>query len=168
MLGMTLVTHQTGPEGKEVKKVLIEQGLKIARELYVGIVIDRSKECPVIMASTEGGMEIEKVAAETPEKIIKVHIDPVLGIQPFHARQLAFGLELKGDQIKKGIKFITSLYRAFESCDASLFEINPLVVTEDGDVLALDAKINLDDNALYRHRDLVELRDLDEEEALGD
>jgi len=166
MLGMNLVTHQTGPQGKEVKKVLVEQGLDIARELYLGIVIDRSSERPVIMASVAGGMEIEQVAAESPEKILKVFVDPLLGLQAYQARQLAYGLELEVDQVKKGVKFITALYKAFIGCDASLMEINPLVVTKGGEVLALDAKINLDDSALYRHPDLLGLRDLDEEQPL--
>jgi len=166
MLGMTLITHQTGPEGRKVKKVLVEQGLKIARELYVGMVMDRSRECPVMMASTEGGVEIEKVAAETPEKILKVYVDPLLGFQAHQARQIAFGLQLEGGQVGKAVKFLMGLYQAFVQSDASLMEINPLVVTAEGAVLALDAKINLDDNALSRHADLLELRDLDEEEPL--
>ena len=166
ILGMNLITHQTGPEGKLVRKVLVEQGLDIECELYVGIVLDRVVSKLVFMASTEGGMEIEKVAAETPEKILKEWIDPAVGIQPYQARKLAFGLGLKGDQLKNAVKFLMSLYKAFIASDASLFEINPLVVTTDGQVLALDAKINIDDNALYRHKDLVGLRDLDEEEPL--
>jgi succinyl-CoA synthetase beta subunit len=166
MIGMNLVTHQTGPEGRKVKKVLIEQGLDIERELYLGIVIDRATESPVIMASEAGGMDIEKVAAETPEKIIKCAVHPLLGIQSYQARELAFNLGLKGDQVKKAVKFIMALCKAFIGCDASLVEINPLIVTKSGQVLALDAKINLDDNALYRHKDLQELRDLDEEEPL--
>jgi len=166
MLGMTLVTHQTGPEGKIVHKVLIEQGLGIERELYLGIVLDRAASRLVVMASTEGGVEIEKVAAETPDKILKEWIDPAIGLQPFQARKLAFGLGLVGDQFKNGVKFLLALYKAFTSIDASLAEINPLVVTKDGEVLALDAKINIDDNALFRHKDIMGLRDLDEEEPL--
>jgi len=166
MLGMNLVTHQTGPEGKIVRKILVEQGLDIERELYVGIVLDRSVSQLVVMASTEGGMEIEKVAAESPEKILKEWIDPALGIQAFQARKLAFGLGLTGDQHKNAVKFLMALYKAFVASDASLAEINPLVVTKDGQVLALDAKINIDDNALYRHKDIIELRDFDEEEPL--
>ncbi|MCA9733146.1 MAG: ADP-forming succinate--CoA ligase subunit beta [Deferribacteres bacterium] len=166
ILGMNLVTHQTGPEGKKVNKVLVEQGLDIARELYVGITLDRTVGRVAIMASTEGGMEIEKVAAETPEKILKEWVNPVAGLRAAQARKLAFGLGLSGDAFKNGVKFIMALYKAYVSTDASLFEINPLVVTKDGRVLALDAKINFDDNALYRHKDYFELRDLDEEEPL--
>ncbi|NOZ63240.1 MAG: ADP-forming succinate--CoA ligase subunit beta [Calditrichaeota bacterium] len=166
MIGMTLVTHQTGPEGKLVRRVLVEQGLDIERELYAGIVLDRAKSQLVYMVSTEGGVEIEKVAAETPEKILKEWIDPAIGFQPYQARKLAFGLGLSGDQFKNGVKFLKALYNACMAVDASLAEINPLVVTRDGRVLALDAKINIDDNALYRHPDILELRDLDEEEPL--
>jgi len=166
MLGMKLVTHQTGPEGKTVRKVLVEQGLTIARELYVGIVLDRATSQLVVMASTEGGVEIEKVAAETPEKILKEWIDPATGMQPYQARKLAFGLGLVDDQLKNAVKFFMALYKAYIAIDASLAEINPLVVTKDGMVLALDAKINIDDNALYRHKDIIELRDFDEEEPL--
>lgn len=166
MIGMTLITHQTGPEGKEVRKVLIEETMDIARELYVGVVLDRARSQLVFMASTEGGVEIEKVAAETPEKILKEYIDPATGLLPFQARKLAFGLGLSGDQFKNGVKFLMALYKAFVAVDASLAEINPLVVTKDGRVLALDAKINLDDNAMFRHKDLVEYRDLNEEEPL--
>ncbi len=166
MLGMNLVTHQTGPEGKTVHKVLVEQGLDIDREVYAGIVLDRAVSKLVMMASTEGGVEIEKVAAETPEKILKEWIDPAVGIQGFQARKLAFGLGLVGDQFKNAVKFFIALYKAFVAVDASLAEINPLVVTKDGRVLALDAKINIDDNALYRHQDIAKLRDQDEEEPL--
>ena len=166
ILGMNLVTHQTGPEGKEVKKLLIEQGMDIDRELYLGMVLDRGNSRFAMMASTEGGMEIEKVAAETPEKILKVWVDPKVGLQAFQARQLAFGLGLEGKQVSSAVKFILSLYKAFMANDCSIAEINPLVVTKQGDVLALDAKINFDDSALYRHKDLLELRDLDEEEPL--
>ncbi len=166
MIGMTLVTHQTGPEGKVVKKVLVEQGVDIDRELYLGVVLDRSKSELVMMASTEGGVEIEKVAAESPEKILKEWIDPALGLQAYQARKLAFGLGLSGKQVSNAVKFMMALYNAFIAKDASLAEINPLVVTKQGDVLALDAKINFDDSALYRHPELLELRDLDEEEPL--
>ena len=166
IIGMNLVTHQTGPEGKQVHKVLVEEGLDIARELYVGIVLDRAKSQIVFMASTEGGVEIEKVAAETPDKILKEYVDPAVGLQSFQARKLAFGLGLAGDQIKNAVKFFMALYKAYMASDCSLAEINPLVVTKDGKVLALDAKINFDDNALYRHPDFAELRDLDEEEPL--
>lgn len=166
ILGMKLVTHQTGPEGKIVKRILVEQGLAIERELYAGIVLDRAKSQLVYMVSTEGGVEIEKVAAESPEKILKEWIDSAVGFMPFQARKLAFGLGLVGDQFKNGVKFLTALYNAYVAVDASLAEINPLVVTKDGRVLALDAKINIDDNALYRHKDIVELRDFDEEAPL--
>ncbi len=165
MIGMTLVTHQTGPAGKEVKRVYVEEGCDIARELYLGAVIDRASGRVTFMASTEGGVEIEEVAARTPEKIIKVAIDPAIGIQPFHARRLAFGLALEGKQVKAAVAFVQGLYRAFVGLDASLVEINPLVVTGDGQVLALDAKMNFDDNALFRHKEVEELRDPDEEDA---
>jgi succinyl-CoA synthetase beta subunit len=166
MLGMNLVTHQTGAGGRLVRKVLIEEGLGIERELYLGIVLDRGKNRLVVMASTEGGVEIEKVAAETPEKIIKEYIDPATGLLAFQMRKLVFGLGLQGEQIKNGMRFFNALYRAFVDSDCSLAEINPLIVTGDGRVLALDAKINFDDNALYRHEDFLELRDLHEEEPL--
>ena len=166
ILGMNLVTHQTGPEGKEVKKLLIEEGMDIARELYLGIVLDRAVSQLVIMASTEGGVEIEKVASETPEKILKVWIDPSIGLGSFQATQLAFGLGLEGNQIKNAVKFIKALFKAFMETDATLAEINPLVVTGSGDVIALDAKINFDDNAMYRHPDFIDLRDIDEEDPL--
>ncbi|RJP65223.1 MAG: ADP-forming succinate--CoA ligase subunit beta [Ignavibacteriales bacterium] len=166
ILGMNLVTHQTGPEGKTVKRLLIEQGINIERELYVGITLDRAQSKNVVMVSTEGGMEIEKVAAETPEKIIKETIDPEVGLQPYQARKLAFGLGLEGVQHKNAVKFLTALYQAYAATDASLAEINPLVVTKEGDVLALDAKMNFDDNALYRHQDIIAMRDLEEEAAL--
>ena len=164
ILGMTLVTHQTGPEGKEVKRLLIEEGMDIARELYVGIVLDRQQGKDVFMVSTEGGMEIEKVAAETPEKIVKVIIDPAVGLQAYQARKMAFALGLEGDQIKHAVKFLMGLYKVYHNMDASLAEINPLVVTGSGEVVALDAKINFDDNALFRHKDVVEMRDFDEED----
>jgi succinyl-CoA synthetase beta subunit len=166
ILGMTLVTHQTGPEGRVVRKVLIEEGLDVARELYLGLVIDRATGRPVFMASTEGGVEIEVVAAEQPEKILKQPIDPGVGFQAFQARKLAFGLGLEGAQVNEAVKFFTGLYRAFEGTDASLAEINPFVVTKDGRLLALDAKMNFDDNALFRHPDIRELRDLNEEDPL--
>ena len=166
MIGMTLVTPQTGPEGKLVKRILVEEALDIARELYIGIVIDRAKEVPVVMASSEGGVEIEKVAAETPELIFKEYINPATGFLPFQARNLAFKLCLEGGTFKQGVKFLISLYKAFEATDASLAEINPLLITEQGNVLALDAKMNFDDNALLRHPDIKEMRDLDEEDPL--
>ncbi len=166
ILGMKLVTHQTGPEGKEVKRLLIEEGMDIQKELYLGIVIDRAQSRPVIMASEAGGMEIEKVAAETPEKILKETVDPAVGLQPFQARKLAFGLGIGKDLIGKATKFILALYKAFEATDSSLAEINPLVITKSGDILALDAKINFDDNALFRHKEIEELRDFNEEEPL--
>jgi succinyl-CoA synthetase beta subunit len=166
ILGMRLITHQTGPEGKIVKRLLIEQGISIAKELYVGITLDRAKSQNVVMASTEGGVEIEKVAAETPEKILKETVNPSIGFKDFQARKLAFGLGLSGDVLKNAVKFLISLYRAYEETDASLAEINPLVITTDGNVLALDAKMNFDDNALFRHPDILAMRDLDEEEPL--
>ncbi len=166
ILGMNLVTHQTGPEGKLVQRLLIEQGVNIDRELYVGITLDRASSKNVVMVSTEGGMEIEKVAAETPEKILKEAVDPAVGMQAYQARKLAFGLGLEGAQFKNAVKFLLGLYTAYDATDASIAEINPLVVTKEGDVIALDAKINFDDNALYRHKDIVEYRDLDEEEPL--
>lgn len=166
MLGMTLITHQTGPEGRRVQRLLIEEGLDIERELYLGIVLDRAKGQLVVMASTEGGVEIEKVAAETPDKILKEYIDPCVGLQPFQARKLAFGLGLTGEHFKNAIKFLNALYKAYVASDCSMAEINPLVVTGDGRVMALDAKINFDDNALSRHKQFLELRDLNEEEPL--
>lgn len=165
ILGMNLVTHQTGPEGKKVNKLLIEQGVDIERELYLGMVLDRGTSQFVMMASTEGGVEIEKVAAEMPEKILKVWIDPAVGLQGFQARQLAFGLGLVGKQVNNAVKFMLSLYTAFMDNDCSIAEINPLVVTKGGEVLALDAKINFDDSALYKHPDILELRDLEEEDV---
>ncbi|MEO1942633.1 MAG: ADP-forming succinate--CoA ligase subunit beta [Campylobacterales bacterium] len=164
MLGMRLVTHQTGPEGKIVKKVYIEEGADIQKEFYLGMVLDRALEMPVMMASTEGGMEIEEVAAKTPEKIIKVAIDPTIGFKPFHARKLAFGLGLSKEEQREFIKFASALYRVYMENDAELIEINPLIKTGDGRFLALDAKMGFDDNALYRHPDIAEMRDLDEEE----
>ncbi|MCJ7504721.1 MAG: ADP-forming succinate--CoA ligase subunit beta [Acidobacteriia bacterium] len=166
MLGRKLVTLQTGAEGRVVRRVLVEEGLEIARELYLGIVIDRSLARPVVMASSEGGVEIEIVAAEHPEKILKEYIDPAVGFQSFQARKLAFGLGLDAALVNEATRFFTAIYRAFEATDASLVEINPLVVTRDGRLLALDAKMNFDDNALSRHKDIRELRDLDEEDPL--
>ena len=166
MIGMTLVTHQTGPEGRKVRRVLIEEGLRIKKEFYVGIVIDRATQRPVFMTSTEGGMDIEKVAAETPHLINKEYIDPAVGFQPFNARRLAFGLGLTGELLKPATQVMAALYRTFEAMDASLVEINPFLLTEDGKLIALDAKINFDDNALYRHKELAELRDYDEEDPL--
>ena len=166
MLGMRLVTYQTGPSGQVVQRVLVEQGLKIARELYLGLVLDRAAERPVLMVSQEGGVEIEKVAAETPERIFKEHIYPGIGLGGFQTRKLAFALALEGAQIGHAAKFMNAVYDAFVATDASLIEINPLIVTEDGRLLALDAKMNFDDNALYRHPDIKDLRDLGEEEPL--
>ena len=164
MLGQILVTKQTGDEGKEVKRVYIEEGCDIARELYLGILIDRATSRVTIMASTEGGMEIEEVAEATPEKILRIDIDPATDIQPFHVRQIAFGLGLEGDQVKSAGKFLMAMCKAFTKLDASIVEVNPLVVTGSGDVIALDAKMNFDDNALFRHADVLELRDEDEED----
>ncbi len=165
MLNHVLVTKQTGADGKEVKRLYIEEGCDIARELYMGMLLDRESSRLLIMASTEGGMEIEDVAEATPEKILKVAIDPATGIQPYHARQLAFGLGLEGAQIKSAVKLIMSLYQAFNDLDCSMVEINPLVVTGAGDVMALDAKVGFDDNALYRHKDVAGMRDEEEEDA---
>ena len=164
IIGMRLITYQTGKEGQVVQKVLIEQGVDIDRELYLGIVLDRVSSKNVIMVSTEGGMEIEKVAAESPDKIFKEQIDPGLGLIPFQARKLAFSLGLTGNAFKNGVKFISALYKAYIDSDASLAEINPLVVTKSGDVIALDAKLNFDDNALFRHPSIVEYRDTAEED----
>ena len=166
ILGMRLVTHQTGSEGRIVRRLLVEQGMTIAKEMYVGITLDRQRSQNVVMVSTEGGVEIEKVAAETPEKILKEAIDPVIGFQQFQARTLCFGFGLTGDAFKNGVKFLLALYKAYEATDASLAEINPLVITQEGHVIALDAKINFDDNALFRHPEYEQLRDIDEEEPL--
>ena len=166
ILGMTLVTAQTGPEGKLVRKLLIEEGLNIKDELYVSFLIDRAIGRTICIASAAGGMEIEKVAEETPEKILRVEIDPAIGMRPYQARQLAFGLGLEGNVHKKAVRFLTKLYGAFRGLDASQVEINPCLVTQEGDVLALDAKLNLDDAALFRHKDVLELRDTDEESPL--
>ena len=166
ILGMTLVTHQTGPEGRLVKKVLVEQGLDIKQELYLGIVIDRAQARPVIMMSAAGGMEIEEVAARTPELIVKETIDPAVGLQPFQTRNLAFGVGLDPLLLRTASSFITNLYQMFMAYDCSLMEINPLVVTTDGEMLALDAKVTFDDNALYRHKELLPLEDPDEKDPL--
>jgi succinyl-CoA synthetase beta subunit len=166
ILGKTLVTHQTGPEGRLVRHVLIEEGLDVARELYLGLLIDRARGRPVFMASTEGGMEIEEVAASHPEKILREPIDPAVGFQAFQARKLAFGLGLDSKLVNEAAQFLKNLYRAFEATDASLAEINPFVVTKDGRLLALDAKMTFDDNALYRHPDIKEFRDINEEDPL--
>jgi succinyl-CoA synthetase beta subunit len=164
MLGMTLVTHQTGPEGKQVRRVFVEDGCDIGRELYLGIVIDRASSRVTLMASAEGGVEIEEVAARTPEKILKVGIDPAMGYQPFHGRKIAFGLGLEGRQLRDAVTFMGGIYRAYVDTDASLIEINPLVVTAAGELVALDAKVNFDSNGLYRQPKVMELRDLDEED----
>ena len=164
MLGMTLLTHQTGPEGRQVRRVYVEDGCEIARELYLAALIDRAASRLTLMASTEGGVDIEEVAANTPEQIIKVAIDPAIGFQPFHGRHIAFGLGLEGRQVSKAVAFMGGVCRAFTELDASLVEINPLVVTEAGDLVALDAKMNFDGNALYRQPKVVQLRDLDEED----
>ncbi|GLI07067.1 MULTISPECIES: ADP-forming succinate--CoA ligase subunit beta [Paenibacillus] len=165
ILGKVLVTHQTGPEGKEVKRLLIEQGCDIKKEYYIGLVVDRATGRVVMMASEEGGTEIEEVAAHTPEKIFKEVIDPAVGLQAFQARKLAYAINIPGELVSKAVKFMTALYTAFVEKDCSIAEINPLVVTGDGNVMALDAKLNFDSNALFRHKDILELRDLDEEDA---
>ena len=162
MLGMNLVTHQTGPQGRIVKRVYVEEGCDIKRELYLGVLLDRQTSRITFMASTEGGMDIEEVAHKTPEKIVRVAVDPAAGMQPFHARRIAYALGLEGDQVKSATKFLHSLYRAYTELDASLLEINPLVVTGKGEVIALDAKMNFDDNALYRHKDVEALADENE------
>ncbi len=166
IIGMNLVTHQTGPEGRQVKKVLVEQGLNIEKELYLSIIPDRATAKIVVMASEAGGMDIEEVAATTPEKIVKVFINPLLGIQAYHCRQVAFGLNLSPALMKPFIGMLRKLYRLFIEYDCSLVEINPLVITAEETVVALDAKINFDDNALFRHKDILELRDYDEENPL--
>jgi succinyl-CoA synthetase beta subunit len=165
ILGKVLVTHQTGPEGKEVKRLLIEQGCDIKKEYYIGVVLDRGTGRVVIMASEEGGTEIEEVAEHSPEKIFKEVVDPAVGLQAFQARKLAYAINIPGELVNKAVKFMISLYTAFVEKDASIAEINPLVVTGDGQVIALDAKLNFDSNALYRHKDIVALRDLEEEDA---
>ena len=164
MIGSNLVTHQTGPEGKEVTRVYVEEGCDIKRELYLGILVDRTSSRITIMASTEGGMDIEEVAANSPEKILKLSVDPVTGLQAHHSRQIGYGLGLEGGQVKSCIRFLDGMYRAFTELDASVVEINPLVVTGEGDVVALDAKMNFDDNALFRHENIAELRDETEED----
>ncbi|MEV2416641.1 ADP-forming succinate--CoA ligase subunit beta [Paenibacillus larvae] len=164
LLGKVLVTHQTGPEGKEVKRLLIEQGCDIKKEYYVGVVVDRGTGRIVMMASEEGGTEIEEVAAKTPEKIFKEVVDPTIGLQPFQARKLAYAVHIPDELVNKAVKFMMALYDAFVDKDCSIAEINPLVVTGDGNVMALDAKLNFDSNALYQHKDILELRDLDEED----
>lgn len=171
ILGMQLVTHQTGPQGKEVHKVLIAEdvyypGENEPKEFYLSILLDRAHNCNTIMASTEGGMDIEEVAAKTPDKIVKERIDPSLGLQPFQARKIAFALGLEGIAFKEMVRFVNALYKAYVNSDASMFEINPVLRTSDGKILAVDAKVNLDDNALFRHQDLAELRDLSEEDPL--
>ena len=171
ILGMQLITHQTGPEGKEVHKVLIAEdvyypGENEPKEYYLSILLDRANNRNLIMASTEGGMDIEEVAEKTPEKIVKEPIDPALGLQPFQARKIAFALGLEGQAFKEMVKFVNALYNAYENIDASMFEINPVLKTSDNKIMAVDAKVNLDDNALFRHKDLAELRDLSEEDPL--
>jgi succinyl-CoA synthetase beta subunit len=166
IIGMTLVTHQTGPEGRKVGRVLIEEGLDIDRELYLSILIDRASAAPVIIASAAGGMDIEEVAAKEPEKILREHVNPGTGIAPFQGRKLAFGMGLSGAAANKLVKLLDAIYKAFLETDASMIEINPLILTKGGDLLALDAKVSFDDNALYRHPDLRELRDIGEEDPL--
>ncbi|RIO23674.1 ADP-forming succinate--CoA ligase subunit beta [Staphylococcus saprophyticus] len=164
LLGKTLVTHQTGPEGKEIKRLYIEEGCDIQKEYYVGFVIDRATDRVTLMASEEGGTEIEEVAAKTPEKIFKETIDPVVGLAPYQARRIAFNINIPKESINKAAKFLVSLYNVFIEKDCSIVEINPLVTTGEGEVLALDAKVNFDDNALFKHKDIQELRDLEEED----
>ncbi len=166
MLGMTLVTHQTGPDGRVVKRVLVEEGLQMNKEFYLGVVLDRASGCPVVMASSEGGVEIEKVAHDTPDLIKKVFVNPAVGLQAFQARQLAFAIGLEPVYITKAVKLMLAIYDAYVKTDASMVEINPLVTTADGNVLALDAKLGFDDSALFRHPDIRDLRDLGEEDAL--
>jgi len=164
ILGMNLVTHQTGEEGQKVRKILVTAGVDIEQEYYLGVTLDRERSMNVIMVSTEGGVDIETVAEESPEQIHKVAVDPSIGLRPFHARQLAFAMDLEGDAFKQAVNAITGLYEAFEETDSTLAEINPLVRTGSGEIAAVDAKINLDDNALFRHPDLEEMRDLHEED----
>ena len=166
IIGMTLVTPQTGPEGRKVKKVLVEEGMPIDKELYMGILLDRQTSRVMIMASEAGGMEIEEVAADTPEKIIKEHVDPITGVKPYLARKVAFALNLKGDALKKMIPFIMNLYQAFIKEDFDMLEINPLIITKDDRVLALDAKVTIDSNALHRQKETMTYRDLDEEDPM--
>jgi succinyl-CoA synthetase beta subunit len=164
IIGMQLITHQTGPEGKKVEKIFIEQGCNIAKEYYVAALVDRATGRVAMMASSEGGMDIEEVAHKNPDAILKVDIDPVAGLMPFQARQLAFGIGIPGENVNKAVQFMMGLYKAFVDCDCSAAEINPLVLTKEGEILALDAKMNFDSNALYRHKDIIEYRDLTEEE----
>ena len=164
MLGMQLVTHQTGAAGQKVRRLYVEKGVEIAKELYLSVVLDRATGRVTFMASTEGGMDIEEVAHKTPERIIRVAVDPATGMQPFHARKLAFGLKLSGDAVKSATKFMMAMYRAYTELDASLVEINPLVLTKNNEIIALDAKMNFDDNALFRHPDVAALRDEAEED----
>ncbi|KAA0211754.1 MAG: ADP-forming succinate--CoA ligase subunit beta [Ignavibacteriaceae bacterium] len=166
LLGNILVTHQTGPEGKQVRTIYVTEGLNYKKELYLGILLDREKSKNVIMASTEGGVEIEKVAEETPDKIIKVWIDPEVGLSGYKSRELGYGLGLEGNAFKDFIKFINNLYRAYEELDASLIEVNPLVISSDDKIIALDAKVTIDDNSLFRHKDIAEMRDTNEEDPL--
>jgi succinyl-CoA synthetase beta subunit len=166
MLGKTLITKQTGPKGKEVKRIYVEEGCDIKRELYLGMLVDRGSQRITVMASTEGGMDIEDVAHNTPEKIVKIAIDPTQGLQPYYARKVAFALGLEGKQIGACVKFLMAMYESFTGLDASIVEINPLVVTGAGEILALDAKMNFDDNALFRHKDVADLRDEDEEDPM--
>src|SRR3981189_3051375 len=167
MLGMKLITHQTGPEGRIVHRLLVEETLPIEKELYLGILVDRDEAKPVFMASAAGGMDIEQVAAEKPEAILKQYIDPGMGLEPFQARKIAFALGLSGAQINPAVKFLIGLYRAFLDTDASLVEINPFITTTDGRIFALDAKMTFDDNALFRHPELRDLRDVSEEDPLA-
>ncbi len=166
MLGMTLVTHQTGPEGRVVRRLLIEEGLPIDRELYLSMLLDRAEAKLLVMASQAGGMEIEQVAAERPEAILKEHIEPAIGLAQFQARKIAFGLGLKPEMVNQAVAFLTGMYKAYLDTDASLIEINPLITTKDNRLIALDAKVNFDDNALFRHKDIRELRDITEEDPL--
>jgi succinyl-CoA synthetase beta subunit len=166
ILGMQLITHQTGPEGKKVKSVLVEEASAIDRELYISIILDRAEGCPVIMASQAGGMDIEEVAEHTPEKIIKEHIHPTLGIQPFQARKIAYALDIPAEGMKDALRLITQLYQLYLEKDCSMVEVNPLVITKDNRVMALDGKVNFDSNALYRHAAIQGLRDTDEEDPL--
>ena len=164
ILGMTLVTHQTGPEGRLVKKLLVEEGLPIEKELYLSMLPDRATATIIVMGSEAGGMDIEEVAAKTPEKIIKVNVDPLLGFQGYQAREMAYGLNMEPEVVKQFIPMLNKLFKLFVEYDCSLLEINPLVITSDKRVIALDAKVNFDDNALFRHKDIQEYRDLDEED----
>lgn len=166
LIGMTLVTHQTGPEGRKVRHLLVEEGIPIDRELYLGLLVDRSSSLPVFIASTSGGMEIEEVAASSPEKILKVAIDPAIGFLPFHGRLLAFGLQLEKEVQRPFISMLSKIYRLFMEKDATQIEINPLVITKDKKIVCLDAKVNFDDNALFKHEDIKAFRDLDEEDPL--